>query len=250
MSTETPKSPPHSDDADDDSDVIGFADAPYPREEPIRNATITNAADPTPRRASIPQNENENVVTVPAPPEQNDPPANIQLKGWRKDVESICWILVFFTPWAISLILSWMPITKISLHEATTEVMISIIASTVEIGSMILLPIVHATSEIDSPCFQPSARTREISKKIFNIWIYFLILDPIITGSCVWAAVDSSPCKSGSGSAQCRVGDDLIRAIGVYRVFGILGVLMLCACVSSSIAKRLRKQQQRVDSEA
>lgn len=120
MSTETPKPPPHSDDADDDTDVIGFADAPYPREEPIRNATITNAADPTPRRASIPQNEN--VVTIPAPPEQNDPPANIQLKGWRKDVESICWIVVFFTPWTISLILSWMPITKISLHEATTEV--------------------------------------------------------------------------------------------------------------------------------
>lgn len=122
MSTETPKSPPRSDDAADDSDVIGFADAPYPREETIRNVTVTNAADPAPRRASIPQNENENVVTIPAPPEQNDPPATPQLRGWRKDVESICWILVFFTPWTISVILSWMPITKISLHEATTEV--------------------------------------------------------------------------------------------------------------------------------
>lgn len=107
------------------------------------------------------------------------------------------------------------------IHYLSSFSMISIIASTVEIGSMILLPIVHATSETDSPCFHPSARTREIGKKIFNIWIYFLILDPIITGSCVWAAVDSSPCKSGSGSAQCRVGDDLIRAIGVYRVFGM-----------------------------
>lgn len=118
MSTETPKSPPHRDDADDDSDVIGFADAPYPREETIRSTAVTNATGP----ASIPQNENENVVTIPAPPVQNDPLTTVQLKGWRRDVESICSILVFFTPWTISVILSWMPITRISLHEATPEV--------------------------------------------------------------------------------------------------------------------------------
>ncbi|KAL6408972.1 hypothetical protein AUP68_07922 [Ilyonectria robusta] len=211
MSTETPKPPPHSDDADDDSDVIGFADAPYPREEPIRNATITNAADPTPRRASIPQNENENenenVVTIPAPPEQNDPPANIQLKGWRKDVESICWIVVFFTPWTISLILSWMPITKISLHEATTEVMISIIASTVEIGSMILLPIVHATSETDSPCFHPSARTREIGKKavVFGLqWIH-LPAKAVLEAPSAGSAMASSEQLGCTESSECAM---------------------------------------------
>lgn len=86
---------------------------------------------------------------------------------------------------------------------------------------MILVTFGHAILEIESPCFQPSARIREIGKGVFNIWIYFLLLDPMITGSCVWSAVDRSPCKSGSGSAQCRVGDGLIRAIGVYRVFGM-----------------------------
>ncbi|KAH7109022.1 hypothetical protein EDB81DRAFT_954386 [Dactylonectria macrodidyma] len=221
MSTETPKSPPDRRDADDsDSDVVGFADAPDPREQPARHVAVVDSVTvkPTPRPAPV-TNTNTTEQT-PAPPAQDDqdPPQTV-LRGWRKAVVGLLAAIAIFVPWVAGMILSWMPLTRISAHEATREVLVSIVGSTVEVGTMLLVSGSHNVLTWVAPYSRPLMS--RIPFNLFITWTVFLFLDPIVTGSYVWYQVDKHPCEAGSGSAQCRVGDSLIRAIGIFRVFGI-----------------------------
>ncbi|KAH7121419.1 hypothetical protein EDB81DRAFT_952184, partial [Dactylonectria macrodidyma] len=246
MSTETPKSPPAHDEANDsDSDVIGFADAPYPREEPARNVAV--ATDPPPvtttTNTTAPYNTTTTTNTTPPAP---DPPPRVVLKAWRQNVSDILVGMVLFLPWTAGMIVSYMPLTRISAADATREVLLCIITSTIEVGSILLFP----TSNLVFSYLAPHSRplTWRIPNKALTCWIFWLFLDPVVTGSYVWAYINDHPCEAGSGSAQCRIGDGLIRAVGIFRTFGIFGLAMILVAISNIVKDVLEKQQRAVDS--
>ncbi|KAH6995593.1 hypothetical protein BKA56DRAFT_665904 [Ilyonectria sp. MPI-CAGE-AT-0026] len=237
MSTDTSESPRLSKDG-----VIGFADAPYPREpshttidavEPVRDATVGSVIEPARVQVFALGSEDN----TPAPRIESCPPSKVHLSGWRKHVHSGTTLSAMTVPWISGMIVSWMPLTRISLREAPGEVLVNMIASTIEVSAIaIVLVSITLRTWLDPSFASRPACGRPFAAMIF---ILFLGMDPLVTGGVVWARVNMVPCQKGSGSAQCRVGDDLLRAIGAFRAIGVFGTFCLGCFIANQVSKAM-----------
>ncbi|KAF7551875.1 hypothetical protein G7Z17_g4690 [Cylindrodendrum hubeiense] len=226
--------------------VLSPPATPPPPNEPVYDPAVTSAAEP-----QLPAPEHSTLETTPAPPATNTPPPDLKLTGWRSIVDGWLTLFAIVFPWACGMIISWMPLTKISLNDArgSSLIMVSIIASTIEVSSIFL----WGFGVMVQACIDPAY---EYSNGVISvIWMIFIMVDPIVTGGYVWSTVDSDPCKDDPDpdSAQCRVGDTLIRGIGVFRVFVVFTIfclsLQLCDCLRKKFkAQQWREQQQRQNS--
>ncbi|KPM44489.1 hypothetical protein AK830_g1984 [Neonectria ditissima] len=229
--------PPSRNNDDDDDDVVGFADAPWPPEPTHRrppvdtppvvvtNPPVVRAAEPAP------------VQDDPAPPAAVNAP--IVLTGWRANVDSLWAVLAFTLPWIAGTIISWSPITRISLHHAPREVMVSLVASTVETGGLL----VFLCSACCWPRFNKAGKL-PWSDTLFGAWIIFLVGDPFATGLYTWTEA-SFHCPDGRlTSARCQVGGGLITAVGVFRVFAQPCILFANLMFSDWLRKKLSEKQQ------
>lgn len=105
------------------------------------------------------------------------------------------------------------------LHSTQRLSLVNIIASTIEVSAIAIVIITITLRTWLDPSF--ASRPACGSPVAAMILILFLVMDPLVTGGVVWARVNMVPCQKGSGSAQCRVGDDLLRAIGAFRAIGV-----------------------------
>lgn len=117
------------------------------------------------------------------------------------------------------------PIAAQVFHIAQSLSLVNIIASTIEVSAISIVIISTTLRTWLDPSF--AARPAGTPPDMLMTFILFLMLDPVATGGFVWARVDLVPCQKGSGSAQCRVGDDLLRAIGAFRVFGVYDLILI-----------------------
>lgn len=137
-------------------------------------------------------------------------------------------------PWVIGMILSWLPLTKISLDEASTGVQVyptsslhhtayhfyrlaNIITSTIEVGGTLLLGAAYRYLSIVSPSLAAATRPA-----VFGFWFDLIALEPILPGSFALATGISLECESHPTSADCKVGVGLFVAIGVYRALCVM----------------------------
>lgn len=201
LSTMIPKLPPRSDNPDcGNGHMTGFADA-----------SASTATHPPVQISARSEENTENLMGS----------AEFVFKG----------VLVCL-PWVIGMILSWLPLTKISLDEAPAGVqvyptsnlfhtayhfhsLVNIIPSSIEVGGTLLLGAVYRYLSILSPSLAAATRPA-----IFTFWFYLIMLEPLLTGSFVLAHGVSLQCKSDSTSADCKVGSGLFVTIGTYRALG------------------------------
>lgn len=140
--------------------------------------------------------------------------------------------LLVCLPWVVGMILSWLPLTKISLDEASVGVqvyltsnllhtayhfhsLLSIIPSSIEVGGILLLGAAYRYLSILS--LSLAAGTRPA---IFTFWFGLIIVEPIATGCFVFGLGLSLQCEGDSTSADCKVGTGLFVTIGIYRAIG------------------------------
>ncbi|KAK7430647.1 hypothetical protein QQZ08_002689 [Neonectria magnoliae] len=229
---------------DSDDDVVGFADAPWPPEPTRRGVVspavvdvpppIVHAADPVP----------DPIQDDPVPPPAPAVVHPVVLTGWRGSVDSLWAILAFTLPWMAGTVMSWSPITRISLRNAPKEVMVSLVASTIETGSLLLF--------LSTACCVPrfhGGKRPSILDRLFNLWIFFLLADPFATGAYTWSAASFSCPDGRQTSARCQVGSGFITAVGVFRVFAQFAILAANLLFSEWLQKKLREKQQRLNSQ-
>ncbi|KAH7016804.1 hypothetical protein EDB80DRAFT_271884 [Ilyonectria destructans] len=155
----------------------------------------------------------------PAPRIENRTRSKVHLSGWRMQVATGITLSALTIPWISGMIVSWMPLTRISLREATGEVLVNMIASTIEVSAIAIVTINITLRTWLDPSF--ASRPASVRPVVVMIFVLFLMLDPVATGGAVWARVNMVPCQKGSGSAQCRVGDGFLQAIGAFRAIGV-----------------------------
>ncbi|KAH7134369.1 hypothetical protein EDB81DRAFT_949700 [Dactylonectria macrodidyma] len=249
MTTETPKIVRQSEGSgDENGEAIGYAEAPY-LSGIARDATIANNQDFVVAVAPI-----TNTLTA-----TTSPPV-IDRRGFTKEG---CRRVAYFSPWLLSLALSWAPLARISFHEATSEILVSVIASSCEVGVVLLLSVPAALCAVFCPDYAPdppstSTKPSESSEltrggKVFMaLAILFYFVEPFVTGIYVLNMVDNLRCDAKNKQPErieCRVGCDLLLAIGVFRVIGIVHMLGLMVIVfgpggSDQTEQRRRKHRQ------
>ncbi|KAL6408973.1 hypothetical protein AUP68_07923 [Ilyonectria robusta] len=135
-------------------------------------------------------------------------------------------------PWVIGMILSWLPLTKISLDEASAAVQVyptsnllntaypfyslaSLIPSSIELGGILLLGAAYRYLSILYPPLAAATRPG-----IFGFWFILIALEPVAMGCYIFTHGMSLECESDSTSADCKVGQGLFVMIGIYRALG------------------------------
>ena len=259
---ETPRRPATTEDAprhSSDSDVIGFADKPYPNDDPAQAATQPdpNLIDVPPPPLSLIQleprnndtnnnnNNNNNPTTTPAVAGTVDQQRQ-QLRGRRKSMDGFLCTMAFFFPWASAMALSWVPYSRVPAREAPYEVYVNyfishsscsiankyffrrrvnVVLNTIEVTSLILF--------FGSACCFPNVdfwksdtttppgapKKKSAYDIFFSIWAPFMVLTPLITGIWVWDQSKHYGCSDNPSGAKCRVGKPLMIVIGVYQTF-------------------------------
>ncbi|CAM1501200.1 Fc.00g103620.m01.CDS01 [Cosmosporella sp. VM-42] len=236
-----------------DSDVVGFADQPY-EEPPLQ----VEQPQPDPELSTTLQNHND--VDIEAartqPPEQNTTqeiaPGVPKVHGsFNNFILGLLAVLAFALPWTSGMVFSWSALSRVALHEAPTEVIISIVASTVEVFTMLAFFFSACCWDLDIPSGKKHEGPQPFGHILFYCWIWFLCLCPIITGATVWDRASNKRYSCDNPQTpQCRVGGNFVMALGAYRVFGILGLMSLLLWIQDLLEKSILRRQARKASQA
>ncbi|KAH7147044.1 hypothetical protein B0J13DRAFT_524758 [Dactylonectria estremocensis] len=115
----------------DDAEMVGFLDAPLNREPALVDQTSVTFTNDDPETDS------------PRPADRGETLTKVPLHGFRAFLDSLIAIIVIVQPWTISMVLCWLPITRVPLHEAPRQVLVNIIASTVEVPTVFIFLIIR-----------------------------------------------------------------------------------------------------------
>ncbi|KAH7124963.1 hypothetical protein B0J13DRAFT_628258 [Dactylonectria estremocensis] len=178
----------------DDVEMVGFLDAPLNREPALVDQTSEAFTNDDPETDS------------PRPADRGETPTKVPLYGFRAFLDGLIAVVVIFLPWTTSMVLCWMPITRIPLRKAPSTVLVSIVASTIE------------RNPPSTGCLKK--RLERASHLLF----FFLSVSPIVTGAYVWFKARKINCDDGDNSLQCRVGPRFMLAIALFRILGIGGL--------------------------
>ncbi|KAM5359557.1 hypothetical protein ACJZ2D_014365 [Fusarium nematophilum] len=195
----------------DDCEMVAFLNTPVNQEPaPVDQTSVASTNDD-------PEADN---------PRPAEAPENVRPHGFRAFLDGLIAVVVLFQPWAISSVLCWMPITRVPLHEAPSTVLVSIVASTIEVFTISICIIILIYSRL---------KHREKPPPTIGLWkwlrsaipyvFFFLCLCPIATGLFVWFKARRRDCVDGDHSLKCRVGPRFMLAIALFRILGVNGLL-------------------------
>ncbi|KAH7146601.1 hypothetical protein B0J13DRAFT_524367 [Dactylonectria estremocensis] len=197
----------------DDTEMVAFLDAPLNREPALVDQT------------SEAFTHDESEADSPRPADGGETPTKVPLHGFKAFFDSLIAIIVIVQPWAISMVLCWLPITRVPLHEAPRQVLVNIVTSTVEVPTVFIFLIIRGY--IRSTRRKKPASTgpeKRLIERVSHLLALFLILDPIVTGIYMRSKVSKMHCDDGDHSPQCRVGKPSMVAIAVFRGLGVGGL--------------------------
>ncbi|KAH7109559.1 hypothetical protein B0J13DRAFT_534723 [Dactylonectria estremocensis] len=194
----------------DDAEMVGFLDAPLNREPALVDQTSVAFTNDDPETDS------------PRPADRGETLTKVPLHGFRAFLDSLIAIIVIVQPWTISMVLCWLPITRVPLQEAPRQVLVNIIASTVEVPTVFIFLIIRGYIRLtrrNNP--SSTGPEKRLIERVSHFLALFLILDPIVTGIYMRSKLSKMHCDDGDNSLQCRVGKRFMVAIAVFRGLGV-----------------------------
>ncbi|CAG7559514.1 unnamed protein product [Fusarium equiseti] len=128
--------------------------------------------------------------------------------------------VAFALPWIASMLISWIPFTKISLFDAPDFLILAALISTIEVLSIIAVFIYTSLrSDTESP----------LKEKVYRAWFWFLFISPFITGTMVVLMASDISCDPEDDLDMhqpiCQVGIRLIKATALCRA-GIIATFL------------------------
>ncbi|KAF7558068.1 hypothetical protein G7046_g5871 [Stylonectria norvegica] len=214
-----PDLPRRSNDDDGNDEFFGFADKPY--DEPPPAASQPNGDIPV----TIDNTDVEAARLPPPVTPTNNTNTNTTVQSGNSGFQGFIAFLMLTLPWASSMALSWSVLTRIKIEHAPREVILSCVASAMEVGAILLFCVGACCGMMvkigDRKAEGRPDRPHTWQERIFYSWLWFLFLDPIATGIYVWCQASLYKCHGTAQTARCQVGQTWITAIAVYRVFGV-----------------------------
>ncbi|KAL5603621.1 hypothetical protein FOVSG1_006371 [Fusarium oxysporum f. sp. vasinfectum] len=129
--------------------------------------------------------------------------------------------VVFALPWVANMLISWIPLTKISLANAPGFLILAALISTIEILSIVAVFICTSIRRDSLTDTEPS-RGSNLKEKFFRTWSWFLFISPFVTGTMVVFMASDISCDPEDDLDMyqpiCQVGIHLIKATALCRV--------------------------------
>ncbi|TVY62367.1 hypothetical protein Focb16_v004360 [Fusarium oxysporum f. sp. cubense] len=153
-------------------------------------------------------------------------PANHGKMDLRQSFTNRVMPIAFALPWVASMLISWIPFTKISISNAPGYLNLAALISTIEVLSIVAVFICTSIRRDSLTDTEPS-RGSTLKEKFFRSWFQFLFISPLVTGTMVVVMASDTSCDPEGDLDMhqpiCQVGMRLIKATGVCRA-GIMYV--------------------------
>ncbi|KAF4435927.1 hypothetical protein F53441_13384 [Fusarium austroafricanum] len=149
--------------------------------------------------------------------------------------------VVFALPWILSMLISWIPFTKISMSYAPDFLILAAIISTLEVLSIAVVFIFTSLRSVSLDT-EPTP-TGTLKEKAFRAWFWFLFISPFITGTMVVIMASDISCDPEDDLDMhqpiCQVGIRLIKATALCRA----GIIATFLFATSSYLERQPKKR-------
>lgn len=125
-------------------------------------------------------------------------------------------------PWVASMLMSWIPFTKIGLSEAPTFLTLAAGVSTLEVLSIIAVFIYTSLSPAALNA-EPveNGRSSTLQEKFLRAWFWFLFVSPLVSSIVVVLMASDISCDEDEvldiHQPICKVGIRLIKATALFR---------------------------------
>ncbi|SPJ81631.1 uncharacterized protein FTOL_09036 [Fusarium torulosum] len=154
--------------------------------------------------------------------------------------------VAFALPWIASMLISWIPFTKISVSNAPDFLILAAIISTLEVLSIIAV-FIYTSLRPEALDSEPS-RGATLKEKALRAWFWFLFISPFVTGTMVVLMASDISCDPEDDldmhQPVCQVGIRLIKATALCRA----GVIATFLFVTSSWLEQRPKKRCSSDS--
>ncbi|KAJ4316138.1 hypothetical protein N0V84_007994 [Fusarium piperis] len=137
-------------------------------------------------------------------------------------------------PWVASMLMSWIPFTKIGLSEAPTFLTLAAVVSTLEVLSIVA---VFIYTSICAPNTEPveNGRLSTLQEKFLRAWFWFLFISPFVSSILVVLLASDRSCDEDEDldlhQPICKVGVRLVKATALCRA-AIISAIFLFAMSS------------------
>ncbi|KAM0425307.1 hypothetical protein ACHAPT_009363 [Fusarium lateritium] len=130
-------------------------------------------------------------------------------------------------PWVASMLMSWIPFTKIGLSEAPTFLTLAAAVSTLEVLSIMAVFIYTSISRNVEPV--DNGRSSALQEKFLRAWFWFLFISPFVSSIVVVLMASDISCDEDYDleihQPICKVGIRLIKATALCRA-GIIAIFL------------------------
>ncbi|WAO97040.1 Hypothetical protein NCS54_01474500 [Fusarium falciforme] len=152
--------------------------------------------------------------------------------------------LALALPWVISMLISWIPFTKIGVSEAPNFLLLAGMISSLEVLSIIAV-LICTSMYPESFNAEPAQTGRPSSwqEKFFQAWFWFLFSCPFCTSILVVLMVNDISCDKDDDMTikqpVCRVGIRLIKGTALCRA----GIILIFLFATSSLLESQRSRR-------
>ncbi|KAF5679776.1 hypothetical protein FHETE_667 [Fusarium heterosporum] len=148
--------------------------------------------------------------------------------------------VAFALPWVASMLISWIPFTKISVSYAPDFLILAAFISTLEVLSIVAV-FIYTSLRPETLDTEPSQGTT-LKEKMLRAWFWFLFVSPFVTSTMVVLMASDISCDPEDDLDMhqpiCQVGIRLIKATALCRA-GIIATFLFAT--SSWLDQRPKK---------